>query len=233
MSSSKILVIEDNGRLRRFIVTSLEKEGFSVLQADSGQNAFSILRTELPDLILLDLRLGDYDGIEILKTIRRQDDVPVIIVSSINNQDIKIDGFNIGCDDYITKPFYIDELIVRVKRLLVRSEKTGNIKAPILEKIKSGPFSIDINTQTVIKGKKPLQMRQKLFNLFLYFIKNPDIIISYNQLYEKLWSSSAEFSENSLYVHIRHLRAAIEDNPSKPVYIKTVKNAGYIYSPDE
>ncbi len=231
MNDRTILVIEDNGRLRRFVASNLEKEGYEVLEAESGKAAFSILRNTTPDLILLDLRLGDYDGIDILKTIRRQDDVPVIIVSSIDNQDIKLDGFNIGCDDYMTKPFYIDELLARVKRLLKRTNRQIAAPVSISEKITSGPFTIDINSRIVTKDNVDLRMRKKLFDLFIYFVRNPDIIITYDQLYSRLWESASDMSESSLYVHIRHLRAAIEDNPSKPDYIKTVKNSGYIYSP--
>ena len=233
MDGRTILVVEDNGRLRRFVASNLEKEGFSVLEAESGKAAFSILKNNTPDLILLDLRLGDYDGIEILKTIRRQDDIPVIIVSSIDNQNIKLDGFDLGCDDYITKPFYIDELIARVNRLLKRVEGRYTPRVTISERITSGPFIIDVNTQTVEKNNTPIKMRKKLFDLFLFFVKNPDIIITFDQLFDRLWTEESNFSESSLYVHIRHLRSLIEENPSKPKYIRTVKNSGYVYSPVE
>ncbi|MDC7126568.1 MAG: response regulator transcription factor [Spirochaetales bacterium] len=226
----QILVVEDNGRLRKFIASNLEKEGYSVIEAESGKAAFNILKDLIPDLILLDLKLGDYDGIDILKTIRRQDDVPVIIVSSIDTQEIKIGGFDIGCDDYITKPFYIDELIARVNRLIERVETTAASDSTISEKIFSGPFEIDISKHQIRKNGEELVMREKLFNMFLYFAKNPDIIITYERLFNKIWSLTTTYNENSLYVHVRHLRALIEEDPSHPRYIKTVKNTGYIYS---
>lgn len=233
MESKVILVVEDNNRLRRFVCSNLEKAGYSVLEADCGKAAFSILEQQYPDLILLDLRLGDYDGIEILRTIRRQEEyLPVIIVSSIDNQDIKVDGFNIGCDDYITKPFYVEELLGRVKRMLKRSENQSTGRGAICEQIKSGPFVLEVNSLSVTKNGEPLVMRKKLFDLFLYFVRNPGMVISYELIYNRIWDSPEEMKESSLYVHIRHLRAAIEDNPSKPRYIKTIKNVGYVYSPE-
>ena len=233
MDSKTILVVEDNGRLRRFICTNLEKAGYNVLEAESGKSAFKLLDNQYPDLILLDLKLGDYDGIDILKTIRRQEEyLPIIIVSSIDNQDIKVDGFNIGCDDYITKPFYVDELLGRVKRLLKRSEHQNNAGKGICEQLQSGPFTIDINSLSVSKNGKPIVMRKKLFELFLFFVRHPGMVVSYELLYNRIWDSIEDIKESSLYVHIRHLREAIEDNPSKPRHIKTIKNVGYVYSPD-
>lgn len=231
MDKSTILVVEDNGRLRRFVSSNLKKNGYNVLEADSGKAAFEILKKSVPDLILLDLRLGDSNGIDILKTIRRQDELPVIIVSSIDSQNTKIDGFNIGCDDYITKPFYIEELLVRVKRLLERTEESKTQNNHIQETITSGPFTININSLSIYKNGKPIIMRKKLFEIFLFFVQNPEMIISYELLFNRIWGASESSRESSLYVHIRNLRSLIEDDPSKPKHIKTVKNSGYIYTP--
>ncbi|MBI9106617.1 MAG: response regulator transcription factor [Spirochaetales bacterium] len=232
MEKKLILVIEDNGRLRRYVCSNLKKAGYSVLEADSEKAAYSLLKQQYPDLILLDLRLGDYDGIEILRTIRKQEEyLPIIIVSSIDNQDIKVDGFNIGCDDYITKPFYIEELLGRVKRLLKRSAHQNEERSAISEVIKSGPFSLDINLLSVTKNGDPIVMRKKLFDLFLFFVRHPGMVVSYELLYNRIWDSLDDRKEGSLYVHIRHLRSLIEDNPSRPHYIKTIKNVGYVYSP--
>ena len=233
MENKEILVVEDNSRLRKFICSNLKKNGYSVLEAASGTAAFEILERKYPDLILLDLRLGDYDGIDILKTIRRQEEyLPVIIVSSIDNQDTKIDGFNIGCDDYITKPFYVDELLGRVRRLLKRSEQIVTTSTHIGEQIESGPFILDVNSVSVIKNGRPITMRKKLFDLFLFFARHPEMVVSYELLYNRVWDSGETMKESSLYVHIRHLRSLIEEDPSKPKFIKTIKSVGYVYSPN-
>ena len=232
MDRHSILVVEDNDRLRRFIISNLTKAGYTVFEAESGKAAYTVLKEQYLDLILLDLRLGDLDGIEILKTIRRQDeDLPVIIVSSIVDQGVKLDGFEIGCDDYITKPFYIEELLGRVRRLLKRTRSHSGSNAGITERILSGPFNLDVKTLGVTKDGSPISMRRKLFDLFLFFVRHPDTILSNEALFDRAWDSREGMNENSLYVHIRQLRTLIEEDPSEPRFIKTVRNAGYIYSP--
>lgn len=234
MEQETILIVEDNSRLRKFMASSLKREGYQVEEASSGKEAYKHLREKLLDLVLLDLKLSDAMGIDILQTIRRQDEhLPVIIVSSINDRTMKVDGFEIGCDDYITKPFYVEELLVRVKRLLKRSAE-GNVNPRkskgIREVIESGPFELDMHSLEVRKNGTPLEMRKKLFELLLFFLQHPDTVFSNEQIHEQVWDSRGGVSENSLYVHIRQLRQLIEDDPSKPRYIKTVRNSGYRYS---
>ena len=219
------------------MASSLTREGYQVQEAESGKEAYEQLKNNLLDLVLLDLRLNDANGIDILQTIRRQDDhLPVIIVSSINDRTMKVDGFEIGCDDYITKPFYVEELLVRVKRLLKRSSNgsCSSVRGKKIEEIiESGPFSLNIHAMEIKKEGKALEMRKKLFELFLFFLQNPDTVFSNEQIHNHVWGSREEFSENSLYVHIRQLRQIIEDDPAKPRYIKTVRKAGYRYSMGE
>ncbi|MFP4384957.1 MAG: response regulator transcription factor [Spirochaetia bacterium] len=231
MNSEKILVVEDNNRLRKLVVTALGEEGYNVFEADSGKRAYGLLKQEYLDMVLLDIRLGDLSGIDILRTIRRQDEnLPVIIISSINDRHVKVDGFDIGCDDYITKPFYIDEMLSRVKRLLKRSKKVNGSKTVITNRITSGPFELDFETFTVFKNRNPVPMRKKLFDLLYYFIDHQDIVLSNETIFTQVWEDGEDMNENSLYVHIRHLRKLIEDDPSKPKYIQTVRKLGYKYS---
>lgn len=233
MENKSILVIEDNDRLRRFMASNLGKTGYQVYEAESGKSAYNILKSSFIDLVLLDLQLGDINGIEILQTIRRQDEnLPVIIVSSVNNQDTKINSFDIGCDDYIIKPFYVDELLGRVKRMLKRTRPGILPQKPVADRITSGPFELNINNLSVAKNGKILILRKKLFNLLLFFIRHPETVLSNEQLFDRAWDAQEDMNENSIYVHIRELRKLIEDNPAKPRFIKTVRSAGYIYSAD-
>lgn len=230
MAEKCVLIVEDNDRLRKFVRSSLEKNGYRVFEAATGAVAFSILREEYLDIVLLDLHLGDIAGIDILRTIRRQDeDLPVIIVSTIQDQDVKVGGFDIGCDDYITKPFYMQELLSRMARLLKRRQGPGT-KAAVEERIRSGPFEIDVRGLSVKKEGTPIEMRKKLFDLFLYFVKNEETVLSNEALFSRAWEAAEEMNENSLYVHIRALRKLVEDDPAEPRYIRTVRNAGYVYS---
>jgi DNA-binding response OmpR family regulator len=229
--TTTILVVEDNDRLRRFMVSSLIRAGYGVLDAAESKTAFRLLRDEALDLVLLDLRLGDQDGMEILKTIRRQDRLlPVIIISSIEDRGTKIDGFALGCDDYLTKPFYMDELLARIRRMLVRQNADQSYVPIVSGSISAGPFELDLSAQQVRKNGVIITMRKKLFDLLLYLVRHPDTVISSGMLCSGAWSSPGESSENSLYVHIRHLRELVEDDPSKPCYIRTIRSAGYLFS---
>lgn len=231
MHDHTILVVEDDDRLRRFILSSLAKAGYGTCEAASGKAALVELRERLIDLVLLDLRLGDMSGMEILKTIRRQDDMlPVIIVSSIGDLAVKLDGLATGCDDYITKPFYVEELLLRVGRILARTKNRQMGSAIVSAPIASGPFVLDMTTMSVMKNGVPIAMRKKLLDLFLFFIRHPDVVLPIETLYGRAWDSNEGMNENSLYVHIRELRKLIEDDPSKPRYITTARNFGYVFS---
>lgn len=234
MESKTILIIEDSKRLREYMSSKLEKFHYTILQAGSGAEAYEILKKECFDLVLLDLNLGDIDGLEILKTIRRQNEtLPVIIVSSIANNDTKITGFNIGCDDYITKPFYVDELISRIQRMLKRAEKGTTDKNPVIETISQRPFEINLVSMTLSKNGKAIPVRKKLFDLMLFFMKNPNVVLTSEKLFEEAWHDAFNVNENSLYVHMRQLRSLVEENPTKPKFIQTVRNAGYMFVPEQ
>ena len=235
MDVQTILVVEDNATLRRYIGNSLEKAGYHVVLADSGKSAFSRFRHENLDLVLLDLKLGDMDGLEILKTIRRQNEtLPVIIVSTCVDLKVKVGGFEIGCDDYITKPFYSEELISRVKRQLKRRggvrEKASQT---IAEDIERGPFRLDLRACRVYKNGESIEMRKKLFEILLFFARNTDQILSKESILANCWDDCSVVSDNTLYVHIRQLRSLIEDTPETPAYIQTIRGVGFTFSPKE
>ena len=232
--NKKILVVEDSERLRKFIVTNLIKAGYQTCEADSVKSAFEVLKSTRIGLVLLDLHLIDSDGIEVLKTIRRQSKIlPVIIVSSLTDQITKVNSFNYECDDYITKPFYVDELLMRVERNLKRTKQLRKNYSPIVECITSGPFVLDLHNLTCSKNETLIVMRKKIFKLMLYFVRNPNQILSTQILFDRVWNSVDKVNENSIYVHIRELRELIENNPSQPVYITSVRGLGYRYSISE
>lgn len=237
--SAEILLIEDNDTVREHMAAALEKTGYSVTEAATGNAAFKVLRNQLYDLVLLDLKLPDLDGMDILRTIRRQDDdVPVIIVSSLQQLDTKVDGFDIGCDDYITKPFQVPELLGRVRRLLRRTERTlygdptSGPRRTVQSQVTQGPFVLDISSFKVYKDGKLLEMRKKLFDLLLFFVRNPDTVLSPEQLHQRVWDPREEMNKNSLYVHIHQLRSIIEEDPSHPQYLKTIRGIGFTFSLD-
>ena len=231
VESARILVVEDNAPIRAFIARALEDGGFTVDQAEDESTAFSRLRRDCFDLVLLDLRLGDDDGMEILKTIRRQDDdLPVIIVSSVQDIKTKVGGFQTGCDDYITKPFQAEELLWRIRRLLRRSvrESCGEL---IRQQLEAGPFMLDITTLQAYRNGVLLEMRKKLFDLLLFLAQNPETVLSKEIIHQRVWDYRDDLNENSLYVHIHQLRTLIEDDPTRPRYIRTVRGMGFSFHP--
>ena len=237
MDSKKILVVEDSKLLNDFIAAQLEKNTYSVTQALNGKEAYEALKATYYDLIILDLKLGDADGLSILKTIRIQDkQIPVMIISSISDDQTKIEGFRIGCDDYLTKPFMTGEMLVRIQRMLQRSEQMHLSQVPIRETIESGSLKINVASQTVLKNGIEIPMRKKYFDILLYFVKHPNVAIPFRTLYEGAWNTTAgeETSmETNLYVNINNLRKLIEDDANNPTIIKSIRHVGYLYTAPE
>lgn len=227
-----ILIIEDDAPIRILIADTLRQSGMVVHEAKDGRAAFTKLRDNLYDLVLLDLRLEDMDGMEILKTIRRQDEfIPVIIVSSVQDLRSKLGGFEIGCDDYITKPFEPAELVGRVQRILRRCNSCvdrDQLERPtIRERIEAGPFTLDIHEHQVYRHGEPVPMRKKLFDLFVILAQNPNTVISQDVLLERVWHDQSTTDKNSVYVHVHQLRNLLETDPAHPEYIQTIRSVGF------
>lgn len=228
-----ILVIDDDTSLRNFICNSLIKKNYNCVPATCGQMAIKELKKRCFDLVILDLDLGDINGKEILDLMRKQSiEIPVIVVSTFNNINMKVDLFETGCDDYLTKPFYIEELNIRVKRLLERVSNPVFKDLELLNEevvVIGGEIEINFYNLTLYKRGKPLELTKKLFDLLSYFIKNSDRIITKEQIISRFWNDPESYSENSLTVHIHKLRTLIEDDPSKPQYLLTKRGLGYLF----
>ncbi len=229
-----ILFIEDDERFRKFTSLALEKEGYSVVQAQDGKSGLTALKTGIVDLILLDLRLPDIDGLEILKTIRRNNDaVPVIIVSAVEDLKKKVMSFELGCDDYVVKPFYIEELVSRIRRILQRAAIQERI--PLISEnnlFEQGHFLFDLRMFAAEQSGQSLELRRKLFELLLFFAKHPSMVITKEIIHERVWGANIPMNENTLYVHIRQLRTIIEVDPSAPCYLKTIRKSGFCFYPE-
>lgn len=228
-----ILIVEDDTYLRTFISKSLTNLGYNCVDASCGKDGINALKKSCFDLVIMDLDLGDSNGEDIIKSMRKQClDTPVIVVSTFNNLDTKVDLFDSGCDDYITKPFYIDELSARVRRLLSRtarviSEGTETLKDEIVE---FNGLQLNYNDSTIIRNGKRIDVSKKVFEILVYFINNPNRILSKDQLLNRFWNDSEIIPDNTLTVHIHKLRSLIEDNPSQPVHLLTKRGLGYIFN---
>ena len=234
MEFKHVLVVEDSKRLNDFIAATLKKNNYDVIQALNGKDAYEALKNSSFDAVILDLKLGDTNGLSILKTIRIQNKtLPVMIISSLSDDETKIEGFRIGCDDYLTKPFMSNEMLMRIHRMIERNEQLHVPQTPVQEFVTYGPFTANIAAQSVTKNGIEIPMRKKYFDILLYLMQHPNVAIPYRTLYENVWGNAtieATALESNLYVNINSLRKIIEDDASNPTYIQSVRHVGYLFS---
>lgn len=233
LNNKKILLIDDEKDILNLLETVLIKEGFKeIYKAENGSKGIELCQKINPDIIVLDIMLPDIDGYEVCKKIREFSMCPIIFLSAKSDDVDKLLGLGIGGDDYVTKPFSPKEIAFRIKahfrrlehmQFKVNERKRDDYK----EIIKFKDIEIDENKAEVKKSGDVLNLTAKEYQLLLYLVKNPNMILSKNSLIENIWGSEYEGYDNTLMVHIRHLREKIEDDPSRPKYITTFKGLGY------
>ena len=227
VNNEKILVIDDEEDILRLIKTVLKKEGIEhVLTAATAKEGMDQFRQQKPDLILLDIMLPDGEGYDVCKEIRTVSRVPILFLSAKTEEIDKILGFAIGGDDYITKPFSPKEVAYRVKAQLRRASygKEQEKSDPIIAK---GPFILNEEKAELIKNGETVELKRKELGLMKHFLENPNKVISKERLCDAVWGEDFIGFDNTIMVHIRRLREKIEDQPSKPIYLMTVKGLGY------
>lgn len=228
--NKKVLLIDDEEDITDLIEDILLKEGFkNILKAHSGLDGIIMCRDEKPDVVVLDIMLPDIDGIEVCKKIREFSYCPILFLSSKNSDVDKIIGLSMGGDDYITKPFSPREVAFRIKAHLRREQYTSikevnDIKNQL---IKLDNITIDsLNSQVYMKEVE-VKLTAKEYKLLLYLAENPNKIVNKERLCEVVWGEEYMGYDNTISVHIRHLREKLEENPSKPKLILTVVGLGY------
>ena len=224
-----ILIVEDNNELGALIRDLLSREGFTVELLENGEMAILRLKEEDYKLMLLDVMLPGLDGFETLRLLRKEQDIPVIMMSAKDDDDSKILGLDIGADDYIGKPFYFPFLLSKVKAVLRRNypESTEDNKI-----IKYKDLSVDLNTMTVHKGDKLVQVGGKELEILIYFLKHPEKVIPKETLFDAVWGSDCDSDVSTLTVYIKWLREKLGDDPKDPKYIHTVWRVGYRFGGD-
>ena len=219
-----ILIVEDNPLQQQQREQLLVESGYFVLLASDFETARRRIRHEQYDLLLLDLRLGERNGMEILSMVKRMDRTfPVVILSSISEIDEKVSAFEIGVDDYITKPYHPAELLLRVKRLL-RDTNSGERRMQEIFSI--GDIELDVVNGIVKKGKQQFFLRKKVLDLLLLLYENRDMVVSKERIIQEVWKDDF-VEENVISVTVHEIRGVIEDDPKKPRYLRTVKGLGY------
>lgn len=234
MEKPRILIVDDEQDLCQLMKTTLNKEGFSEIETAStlGEGWDTFQKFE-PNLAILDVMLPDGEGFDLCRQIREVSRIPILFLSAKSDEVDKILGLAIGGDDYITKPFSPKEMAYRVKAQLRRAGvytlDTGIEKAPAQVKA-VGPFDINADETEVKKDNRVLELTAKEVGLMATFMRNPNQIISKETLFRNVWGEEFYGADNTLMVHIRRLREKVEENPSKPNYIQTVKGLGYRFA---
>ena len=223
-----ILVCDDDKEIVDAIDIYLSQEGYHILKAYDGLQAIEIMKKEEVHLILLDIMMPNLDGIRATRKIRETSSVPIIMLSAKSEDVDKILGLNIGADDYITKPFNPLELIARVKSQLRRYTQLGNLATEEKEAVYvCGGLVVNDDLRTVTVDGEPVKLTPIEYNILVLLIKNQGKVFSIEQIYENIWNEEAIGADNTVAVHIRHIREKIEINPREPRYLKVVWGIGY------
>lgn len=223
-----ILVCDDDKEIVDAIDIYLSQEGYHILKAYDGLQAIEIMKKEEVHLILLDIMMPNLDGIRAMRKIRETSSVPIIMLSAKSEDVDKILGLNIGADDYITKPFNPLELIARVKSQLRRYTQLGNLATEEKEAVYvCGGLVVNDDLKTVTVDGEPVKLTPIEYNILVLLIKNQGKVFSIEQIYENIWNEEAIGADNTVAVHIRHIREKIEINPREPRYLKVVWGIGY------
>ena len=223
-----ILVCDDDREIVDAIEIYLAQEGYQVLKAYDGVQAVEMLEKHEIQLLIIDIMMPRLDGIRATLKIREYSSIPIIILSAKSEDADKILGLNIGADDYVTKPFNPLELVARVKSQIRRYTQLGNMGQQNSSQVyKCGGLMINDETKEVTVDGDPIRLTPIEYNILLLLVKNAGKVFSIDQIYEKIWNEDAIGADNTVAVHIRHIREKIEINPKEPRYLKVVWGVGY------
>lgn len=226
MNEYKIMVVDDEPDILDLLEKALNIEGLGgIIKIDNGMTAVNACRKIQPDIIILDVMLPDIDGYEVCKQIRQFSHCPILFLSSKNDELDKILGLAVGGDDYVTKPFSPKEVAYRVKAQLRRTAYRKN--EAVNEPIKIGALTLDTDGCRAMKDGKDMELTAKEFEILQYLAENKGRVISRERLYEAIWNEDSFGCDNTVMVHIRHLREKLENDPTAPQYIITMKGLGY------
>jgi DNA-binding response OmpR family regulator len=227
-----ILAVDDEPHVLKLVKANLESSGYKVLTAEDGEKAVEIVERELPDLVILDLMLPKLDGYAVCRRIREFSAVPVIMLTARSAQVDLVHGFEVGADDYLTKPFSVTELLMRVQAVLRRSKWPEEIM--LRQEFRAGPIEIDFAQHRVTVTDEPVKLTPTEYRLLAYLASNANRVIIHRELLRAVWGPEYGDETEYLRVYMRYLRQKLEPDPSDPHYLLTQPGAGYmLYQPDE
>ncbi|TES92536.1 MAG: response regulator transcription factor [Anaerolineales bacterium] len=224
-ANRRILVVDDEERMVRFIRLNLEHDGFQVVEAFNGQQAMDRLRETLPDLVLLDVMLPDIDGFEVLRLIRENNEVPVIMLTAKGEEDDRVQGLELGADDYVTKPFSPRELVSRARAVLRRTDSARGQSSGGIEV--DDRLKIDFDRREVWVENELVKLRPTEYRLLYHLVQNAGWVISHDQILAKVWGYEYRDEPHYVRLYVNYLRQKLEENPANPKYILTERGVGY------
>ena len=222
----RVLVADDDPLIQRLVRTHLDRAGFRVLSAADGDEALDVAMAEQPDLIVLDLMLPKLDGFEVCKRIREFSLVPVVMLTARGEQVDKLRGFEVGADDYLTKPFAPPELLARVRAVLRRAQQGGPTSAPAV--VRCGSLSIDFIRRRVLVNDELVKLTPTEFHLLQQLALNAGKVLSHTELLTKVWGPEYRDDRDYLWAYVRHLRRKLEPDPDRPRHILSEPGYGYV-----
>jgi len=240
----KILVVDDEAVLVETIAYNLEQAGYRVVTAADGSSALDAARSEIPDLIILDVMLPGMDGLEVCRQLRRESSTattPIVMLTAKSDEIDKVVGLEVGADDYVTKPFGRRELLARVRALLRRSEyphpdedrlaaqEVAHEVRPASRDLVAGPLRIDLAGRRVNCRGQDLELQPKQFELLTYLVRNRGTVLTRDQLLHNVWGYDYAGDTRTVDVHVRWLREKLEEDPANPKLIQTVRGVGYVF----
>jgi two-component system, OmpR family, response regulator MprA len=227
MSGERILLVEDEARIAQFVERALIYEGYRVSVARDGQTGLSIARDNPPDLVVLDWMLPGLDGLEVCKRLRAASDVPILMLTAKDETRDRVQGLDAGADDYLVKPFEIDELMARVRALFRRS--TPQSKPEVL---RFADLSLDTGTHRAYRGERAIDLTAKEYELLELFMRNPRQVLTRDVIFDRVWGYDFGGESNIIEVYVRYLRQKTEYN-SEPRLVHTVRGVGYVLREEE
>lgn len=227
MATRTILVVDDEPVIRSSVAEALAAGGYRIVEAENGTAALQLARSEHPDLVLLDVMLPGHSGVEVCRLIRAESPVPIILLTARDAESDKVQGFEAGADDYVTKPFSLRELEARVRAVLRRTAGEGPSAAPD-GTIEVGAARVDLPGHRVVRNGEVLPVKPQAFRLLAFLIENSGRVFSREQLLDRVWGSDFPGETRTVDVHVHALRELIEVDPADPKVLETIRGVGYV-----
>src|SRR6058998_2934819 len=223
----RILVVDDEPQITRVLRTSLSSQGYDLRVANDGETALEIAKDWTPDLVITDLSMPNMDGLELCRRLRVKSKAPIIVLSVKGEERTKVEALDCGADDYVTKPFGIDELLARVRAALRRSGSDADVSS-----FEAGDFRVDLESRRVHARGAEVRLTPKEFDLFVYMARHPNRVITHRTLLEAVWGEASQEQPEYLRVFMGQLRKKLEPDPSNPKYLVTEPWVGYRFNPN-